>query len=87
MIRPRLWLIYVGESVQKWCEHQVGSTYAFSKNAENFQMQIPRESDKKFYITIFGSEKNLPNKKVMSISNLGIQPSYVPTYDFRVKNF
>jgi len=61
-------------------------THAISKSERSFQNRIPRELDKKFYIPkismihIIGYNflkyKNRSYKKVISISNPGIQPTY-----------
>ena len=61
-------------------------THAISKSERSFQNRIPRELDKNFYILkismihIIGYNflkyKNRSYKKVISISNPGIQPSY-----------
>ena len=64
----------------------MAATDAISKSERSFQNRIPRELDKNFYILkismihIIGYNflkyKNRSYKKVISISNPGIQPTY-----------
>jgi len=65
----------------------MAATHAISKSERGFQNRIPRKLDKKFYIlkismiywigSNFLKLKNRPQKKVISISIPGIQPSYI----------
>ena len=70
------------------------ATHAISKSQQNFQNRIPRELDKNFYIPrismIYWISSNFlklknPQKKVISIPNPGIQPSYV--FPSKIKYF
>ena len=64
----------------------MAATHVISKLERNFQNRIPTELDKNFYIPRismihligynFLKYKNRPYKKVMSIPNPGIQPTY-----------
>ena len=77
----------LGDFEKKTPTHMV-ATHAISKSQQNFQNRIPRELDKNFYIprismiywisSNFLKLKNRPQKKVISIPNPGIQPSYGP---------